>query len=1271
MSNTRTARIAVFAFSLFALVGIIALSSAPAMAQATTGTLRGTVLDQNGAVVAGAAVKAKSEATGTEVGTTTSGDGVYEISNLVPGKYTVTIEGTNFKRSVTNGVDVKVGIVNSLDTKLEPGSVNETVTVTAAAEEVLNTDQAQISHSFEARKVAELPSNSAGGGLDTIALLIPGVAQNSGGGTNTNGTGLSVNGNRGRSNNFQIDGADNNDLSVGGPNLFIDNQDAVQEYQVITNNFSAQYGRNLGAVVNIVGKSGTNEFHGSAFEFHRDQHKLDTLNNIERARGDKEPARFLSNVFGGTVGGPIWKNHAFFFGAYEGIRQPSTSDVVSGGLAINAADLPKLTAAFPGNNVIAAIVAMNPSVLPLGTVQPRSDLNSCNATTLKAVNPTDPNQPWKLCNRDFIDFTNPNTGVTQRVEGFLIERLFPTPYTQNEWSVRGDMKVTSRDNFYVRYYKQNGVTKNSTQVSSTAGEFGDVGFDTKNLGGSYFRQISSRAVNEFRATRTNLFVSFGGGCDPKTLGCVPNSSQIDNSQIEVLNITGVTGVTLTGNALRAMGTTGGLPQGRDTTLYDFADNLSMTRGRHSLVMGAEVKYTNAHVPFLPNYGGSFTFNSQQRVFNNAPSAASIALGNPNVPYTEIDQYYFVQDDWKIRPNLTLNLGVRYEYTGQPINDLSENTRTRESGAKPFWNPALPIEQRIVPLTKPDENNFAPRFGFAWVPKFGGKEGFMHRLLGEDATVIRGGYAIAYDPAFYNILLNVANSSPFSIALAASAAQLPATSPVIQLPGSLFGADIRTAIVNTGVLAVGKLDPKWLGQTVVAKDFRSPYSQQWSFGIQRSIGKNYIAEVRYVGNHGVGLFQSVLQNPFIGVAGNYVLQPGVPTTAVGLPIATTPCSVGGSNTAGQLPNCIGGFFGFTRNITTSGGTVAVNFPSYASKLAPGAVGLSCVDNAATLDNEGACNGRILARGAITSRDNRASSNYNSLQARFNGRLLHNSLNLGAAYTFSKTIDDSSEVFAFNGESSIFPQNAFDNQPERSVSALHRPHIFSMNGIYDVPFMKEQRGFLGKIFGGWQINATHVINSGRRYTAGQNQNAARLGNGPSYVQGGSEALRPFYGNPKAPQNTVAISQVDAFLYGKLTTVTNLNGFISLNALNNGSVVAVNPTVDTRFIYNGPYADKLFGTPFGDVPRYSLVGPILNQTNLGIFKNTKVMERLTVQLRGEFFNVWNHPNIGYGVTRISSLPPSELIDNAGLASSEFGNNARINLARRVVQVGIRFIF
>jgi outer membrane receptor protein involved in Fe transport len=1235
-------------------VVVVLFSNSATLGQATTGTIKGVVTDQNGAVIAGANVIVKNQSTGLESTYTTSDRGNVVIPSLIPGKYTVTVESPGFSRSAVTDIDVRVGIDTPLTIALTPGNVSETVTVVSGTEEIAQRDQAQISASFESRKIADLPSNSAGGGIDTLALLIPGVVQNSGGGTNTNGTGFSVNGNRSRSNNFQIDGSDNNDLSVAGPNLFVDNQDQVQEFQVITNNFSAQYGRNLGAVVNIVTKSGSNDFHGTAFEFFRDQRNLDSLNNTERASGLDNPPRQLSNVFGGTLGGPLpvllfgegdppaaklLRNRAFFFFSYEGIRQPAQAFAQSGGFGIVPGDLPKLSAAFPNNPVIDAIVRLNPSVLPLGTLTARSDLDNCNATTLRLGGA--PASQFRRCNRDFIDVGSGVPGVNPvRVEGFLLERLFPFDFNQNEWSLRGDAKVTNKDNFYVRFLKQTGVQLNS--LGSTNGFSGDLIFTTQNFGGTYTRQISNSMVNEFRAVRTKLFVDFGGGCDAGTLGCIPSPSQIEDAQIESLNPSGIRGVTLTGNALRSMGMGGGLPQGRSTVLYDFGDNLTLTRGRHTIITGAELKYTTATVPFLPNFGGAYTFNTQARVINNAPSAVSVALGDPTVPYTEIDQFYFFQDDFKIRPNLTLNLGVRYEYTGQPIDDLTVETTARESSSTPFWNPALPIGARIVPRVPPDKNNWAPRFGFAWTPRFG--SGFLKTLVGEDATVIRGGYAIAYDPAFYNILLNVANSAPFSISLAAAPSQLPATNPLLPLPG-IFGSQIRAAVQASGVLPVGQLDPKWLGQTVVAPNFHAPYSQQWSFGIQRQFGSRNVAEVRYVGNHGVGLFQNIQRNPFVGVPGDPTLEFGTAGAASGL-------------------------YGFTLDLSDAG-IGAFQFPSFASQVIPsGLTGQICTNLPGTADNESSCNGRVLRRGAITSRENTGQSRYDSLQARYNGRFLRNALNFGATYTFSKTIDNASEIFTFGTENSSFAQNAFDpGAGERSLSALHRPHVFSLNFIYDMPFFKEQHGFVGHLLGGWQINGTHVYNSGRRYTAAQNLNASFLSLGPSYLSGG-EGLRPFAGNPAADQRRVAINQVDAFLFGLLGTITDPNGLLLLNDLNNGTVTPTTAN-DVRFIYNGPGAAKLFGTPFGNVPRYSLTGPPINQTNIGIFKNTKAFESLTIQFRAELFNAFNHPQPGYGVTRASSLPASILADNAGLASAPFADDADITLARRVIQFGLRFIF
>jgi Carboxypeptidase regulatory-like domain/TonB-dependent Receptor Plug Domain len=230
---------------ILATLSLVSIFSLSAFGQATKGTLRGTVTDPNGQAVAGASVTAKNQATGVaNSAVTTGGEGIFVVSNLLPGTYTITVEPTaGFSKKVVTDVTVTVGQTTDVPVSLTIGTPSETVTVTSSGEEIVNREQSQVSTTFDSRKVTELPTNGAGGGIDTLALLSPGVIVSRSGGTNTNGAGLSVNGNRGRSNNFQIDGADNNDLSVGGPALFVDFTDSIQEFQVITNNFSAQYGR--------------------------------------------------------------------------------------------------------------------------------------------------------------------------------------------------------------------------------------------------------------------------------------------------------------------------------------------------------------------------------------------------------------------------------------------------------------------------------------------------------------------------------------------------------------------------------------------------------------------------------------------------------------------------------------------------------------------------------------------------------------------------------------------------------------------------------------------------------------------------------------------------------------------------------------------------------------------------------------------------------------------------------------------------------------------
>ncbi|HEX7956552.1 MAG TPA: TonB-dependent receptor, partial [Pyrinomonadaceae bacterium] len=1018
--------------------------------------------DPSGAAVVGATVRAKNQATGVESGSfKSSGEGLVDISGLIPGPYTVTVEAPGFKRSQVTDVIVSLGQPTSINVALQAGGVEETVTVVANTEEVVNRDQSQLSTTFETRKVEDLPSNAAGAGLDTLALLVPGVVVGATGVSNSNGSELSVNGNRVRSNNFQIDGSDNNDLSVAGPSFFVDNQDQVAEYQVITNNFSAQYGRNQGAIVNIVTKGGTNSIHGSAFEFHRNRSALDSLNNLERrdpARGKAD--KFISNVYGGTLGGPIMKDKAFFFGTYQGIKQRQTAVGASGSLAILASEFSRLSATNPGNTAISAITNLSAFALTnFGTVRPRTDLgagvSACvNPTTGKVVACGTAGAQGPFLVGGAFDVVN--IGGTLYQAAFP-ERVFATPYDQQEFSGRVDMKVNDRNSFYARYLFQDGNSKNA--LGSSNGFTGDIPFRTQNLGGTYTRQIGNTMVNEFRSVYQRLLVNFGGGCSGA--GCIPAPEQIGTASPDIV-FGGVTGTFNKSAGLRTIGGGTGFPQGRTNQLYQLADNLSWTRGAHSMIMGGEFKYTKQVVPFLPAYNGQYSFSTtgsganqvsgNQRLRNNAPSAFALAVGNPIITYTEMDQYYFFQDDWKVRDNLTLNLGVRYEYTGQPINDLRAVTIARESGSNPLFNPAIPLEQRVLPEIPVDKNNIAPRVGFAWTPRFG-SNGFTNFLFGQnDASVIRGGFSVAYDPAFYNILLNVSNAAPVAATLSVPAAALPATGNPLPIPTTLTGEAVRAQASATGLLPVGKLNPNLLTQVPVARDFHAPYSLQFSFGIQRQINRSNVFEARWVRTRGIGLFQSINRNPLIRNLYN-----GLGTQEIEL-------DANGDGEADGVTN-------FT-------------FKNFRNLLPAGVVPVTCADVAGTPDNEGICNGRLLAgRGRITSRENVAQSTYDGAQFRYNGRFFNNALNVGAAYAFSKTIDDASEIFAI-AEASPFSQNPFDiNQGERGRSAYDRPHAFSMNFLYDFPMFKEQRGFVGKVLGGWQINGQHVLTSGRPYTPSQ--------------------------------------------------------------------------------------------------------------------------------------------------------------------------------------------
>lgn len=1190
MNHFKRSLLTLFVLGFAALLSM----SASAYAQATTGTIRGTVTDASGGVIVGATVTAKNQSTNVETQTRTTGDGIYSIPNLPPGRYSITVESAGFRRAVITDVLVRLGQDSTVDVVLQPGGLEETVTVVAGNEVLLQRDQSQVSTTFEARKIQELPLNVAGGGLDIIALTAPGVVPGFGN-VNANGVTLSVNGNRARSNNFTIDGQDNNDLSIGGPSFFVDNSDLVGEFQIITNNFSAEYGRNQGAIVNIVTKSGTNEFHGSAFVYRRDRSHLDTLNNIERRSGLKEAPLLRRTVFGGTIGGPIIRDRAFFFGSYQKIIQTQNFIDRTTLLAILPDELPRLRAAFPGNPAIELYTRFSAFALSdFGTVRPRAD------------------RPF-----DTVVLGG------QSFRAAAVERAFPIPFDQDEFALRGDVNLTGRDRIWSRYLFQDSVTKNS--LGGVGGFTGDVPARSKNFGATYTRNITSTSFNEFRFNFQSLFVKFGGGCGELGLACIPDPKDIGKAFTNV-SFAGIRGSS-TGQDLLGIGPATNLPQGRLVQVYQFVDNYSFTRGAHSLKTGFEFKYLKNSVPFLPNINGAFLFNSAARLVANNPASVTVAVGPDTIDYTERDYYAFLQDDWKVRDNLTLNLGVRYEYATQPVNVLHDITLARERDpSRAIWRQNLPLEVRTVARVPVDKNNFAPRVGFAYTPRI------FKRLFGEDATVIRGGYSIAYDPVFYNIMLNISTSSPVVFL---NTTLNPAAGPALfPIPSAAPTGDVvRNFAQSRGLVRTNTFDPRFFAQTIVAPNFYSPYAQQFSLSLQRQINRRNAFEIRYVATRGVGLFQTVNRNP-------------------------------------DISNLYNGFTATVRN--SRGETTTFNFPAFRQFLPSGVVPLTCTDDPATPDNEGVCNGRILRQFVVRSRDNTAQSTYHGLQIYYTGRPL-NSLSLTSSYTWSKALDNASEIFSF-GENAI-SQNPFDlGRLEKGISGFDRPHAFSLSFIYDLPFFREQRGFLGQVIGGWQLNGTYYLTSGRPFTPQQRTN--RILGSNSYQDNGFAAtfiglldnLRPFTGNRNADPKSVAISDIDAALRGFTDGfIPSPTGFYLLNAFNQGrGPVPVSPN-DVRLIINGPGAALKFGTPFGTEPRNLFRGPIINQLNLAIFKNFAIPENIRLQVRAEMFNALNHPGPGIGVVGGDQLP-SAVPEFAGQTFNERGE---MTLSRRVIQLGVRLIF
>lgn len=1099
-----------------AFVFLLTATRALLPGQVNTGTIVGTISDPSGAAIPAAKITVRNQNTGVEATDKSGEGGLYRLPFLTPGTYSIKVEAPGFSAFEAKNILVELGKEVSINAKLEIGSTAETIIV-EAAQVTIEESTAQVTNTVSSAKIMAFPRMDRG--IDNIALLAPGV-QPGMGFTNTNGVSLSVNGQRTRANNFLLEGQDNNDTSVGGPGLFMSNPEVVSEFSIITNQFSAEYGRNAGAIVNIGLRSGDNDLHVTGNYRMRNDQALGALSNFQRRGGLTSAPKLIDNYYGGAVTGPVVKNRWFFmgYGYNNKLRRDTRSEATAATLTPTPAGLETLGRAFPNSPTVKALRELG----PFGT---NVKLGSVQAVPVNSLSVNSPSGPVS-------------------VEMGRIIRSFGQPYDALEYGTRQDVNISSKHRVYGRYLYQEQISARATG-SGTTGYLVDVPARTHNAGGTHTWTVNPTLVNEARFSyQKNGFFFEGGPSFP--------FSEIGKNIANFSFQSGNLGFGLANN----------LPQFREVKRWQFQDNISKQLGRHFLKTGLQISQDRNNFGFLPNVNGSYIYADLQNFVNNTPAQLNMASGVPIQKPTQTDQFYYFQDDWKITTNLTLNLGIRYEYSGQPLNVLNDITTARESNASTaLFNTSLPISTRVVQRLAADKNNIQPRLGFAWASRSGS-------WWGKD-TVIRGGWSVMNEPAFYNMLLNVQSSAPAVLSYSLTGAAVPITD-------NFTGENLqKLAAPPRG------LDARTFNQTQFAGDFRLPRIQVWSIGLQRRIGNHQGFEVRYVGTAGNDQYMTINGNPLITAY-----------TANGWGSVVPQGITGGTN-----PNCAN------------------------------------------------CNGRQDANfAAIRARNNAAFNRYHGLQTRYDARLW-NQLIVGSSYTYSKNIDNVSEIFESAGNGSVaVAQNPFNlTSGERGLSNIDLKHTWTMNFVWETPWFKNQRGFLGHILGGWQVAGITTWYGGRPMQPLQSSTGTGTVNDAIFMGtfiGARAQMRPYGGNPAAPVNSVG--QVLA------------NGTL-VNRFNNTQAVSLN---EVRWVYNDANSARFFNTPFG-IGRNVLRGPRLFREDASFYKNFNITERLKVQFRFEATNLFNQTNL---------LIPSLNIE-AGAAA--FLNSQETESTPRIVTVGARIFW
>ncbi len=1208
--------------------------SVPARAQVAGATLSGLITDAQGGVVVGAKVAIKNLGTNNTVETVTNSSGLYTAPNLNPSDYEVSVSAAGFKTAVSK-VTLTVGSKQDLNVELTVGDVSQTVEISTVAPQIELTSST-ISDQVTSTTMRELPLN--GRDWASLATLQPSVVESrthldvthvGGGGGRGFGDQLSIGGGRPTQNSYRLDGAIMNDYSNAGPGSVLGKNlgvDAIQEFTVLTSNYSAEYGFTSGGVINAITKSGTNSFHGTAFDFLRND-KLDATDFFANAGGlGKNPLK--QNQFGAAAGWKVLRDKAFLFGDYEGVRLASgipissnitISDAVRNGTIANLS----CPTGTPGCTSTVTVASIDPTIQKYLALYPHPSGSAVNANTAHA----------------------PFLGHRGAGENFV--------------TFRGDYRFSDSDSIFATYLRD-------TSDFNSPLTFNDVqqGFT------SYRQGIIVEETHVFSTSFTN---TVRGGLD-RTSNNGGNSPIANNPAAQDPSLAQLPGFFSSQIALTSTGVTT-LPGGKNyaASIQDFwgqirqlYDDAFYTHGNHGFKFGFSVlaQQVDGYTP-LAGGNGSGTF-SARGTYNVAtglqrPTAAEAGCLKPGfspgdtngqhydascgafvnlltnqplsatrtVDLSFVKKHYlrdkifgvYFQDDWRIRPSLTLNLGLRYEMSTIPtekygkVADMPTPTTPLPCGGGP---PACATADPTSVLShvffthNPTLKNFEPRIGFAWDPFHSGK------------TSVRGGFGI-FDalPLPYELILNNNSSAPWRqtyAPLGPTSGGFQSSPPSIAA-GTAANAQGEWPFVIPSLTSVQNLSPLSRSWMYVEPTPKRNYVYQYNLNIQRQLTPSLSVLVGYSGSH-------ALHNPFQADTINTV----VPQLVSGVGYVWPGCPGGMGSTPAQLSAAYGACVTAAASSPTGG-----NLYTLDSHLTP-----SQQNN--RLLNPTTANGMFLT--AWQSR-----SWYNAMQVKVDKRLSHG-FQVTAAFTWSKSIDDSSGSTAGDTfQLDIVSEPWYDMRLNKGLSDFDVRRNFVVNGLWNVPTPKTLGAFGERALGGWQLGAIVTVADGVPESASLTafNNAVDLGgelqltNQPPNVNAGC-----------SPQGLVAPNYRNTLIYIKgsclgLVPITTSNASVCDN---------------TR----AGFASNVCPNIRGNLGRDTIVGPGLVDVNFSVFKNNyvrKISETFNVQFRAEMFNAFNHANFSPS----SNLNP--FLDQFGTLDPTFGQLTSVQVPNRQIQLALKMIW